>query len=424
MKRLSRNGLAFLAVVSLTACATPEDAGDTDATWVGTITTEGSVTTVINESGSVWGGTATLVEDLSIGVEQGEDPYMFGSVSSVWATADRIYVVDGRVPAVRAFDHQGEHVMDVGRSGEGPGEFQLPNAVAVTPDGRILVREGRPGSRTNVYAPDGTPLETWRGDPMFGSSVRPTLTYDGDFYTQANLRDADDTSDRTRVMGKVGPEGIDGEPLRYPEIVFESPLVTIREGWLINVPLAPRVDTAMLPSGAMLAGLSSAYRFIVDRPDGSVLVVEKHWEPLVASEEEVEWRRRDVVAFGRRQNESFQWDGAEMPDRHPAFGAFVGDRSGRIWVIRRTGVSKVPGCTEDPLSVERADLVPCWALQYTADAFEEATGKFLGPVALPDGVTLREAYIEGDAVYTPVEDEAGTIMVKRYRLVLPGEEGR
>jgi len=290
--------LRILPVATLllaTACSPGAPAANSDGTWLGSITTEGNVTTVFNESGSVWGGTATLVEDLSIGVEQGADPYMFGSVSSVWATADRIYVVDARVPAVRVFDHQGEHVMDVGRSGEGPGEFQLPNAVAVTPDGRILVREGRPGSRTNVYAPDGTPLDTWRGDPMLGSSIRPTLTYDGDFYTQANLRDGDDASDRTRVMGKVGPEGIDGEPLRYPEIDFEPPLVTIREGWLSNVPLAPRVDTAMLPSGATVAGLSSAYRFIVERPDGSTLVVEKHWEPLVASGEEVEWgRRRDA----------------------------------------------------------------------------------------------------------------------------------
>ena len=27
----------------------------------------------------------------------------------------------------------------------------------------------------------------------------------------------------------------------------------------------------------------------------------------------------------------------------------------------------------------------------------------------------------GDVVIVPIEDEAGTIMVKRYRLVLPGE---
>ena len=39
--------LALLAV----GCGTPDSATDTDGTWVGTITTDGNVTTVINESG-------------------------------------------------------------------------------------------------------------------------------------------------------------------------------------------------------------------------------------------------------------------------------------------------------------------------------------------------------------------------------------
>ena len=47
---------------------TVSGATGTDGTWVGTITTEGNVTTVINEAGSVWGGAATLVEEASIGV--------------------------------------------------------------------------------------------------------------------------------------------------------------------------------------------------------------------------------------------------------------------------------------------------------------------------------------------------------------------
>jgi len=421
----SRYGFIVLAgALAVAACTSSSTRDEADPAWVGTITTEGNVTTVINESGSVWGGAATLVDDLSIGVEQGDDAYMFGSVSDVWATADRIYVVDARVPAVRVFDHQGEHLMDIGRSGEGPGEFQLPNAVAVTPDGRVLVREGRPGSRTNVYTLDGEPLDTWHGDPMFGSGLDPTLTYEGEFYTQVRARVTDDPGDRTLGMARIGPEGIEGEPLLYPEIDFEQPLLTIREDWLSNVPLAPRVDTAMLPSGALIAGLSSSYRFIVERPDGSTLVVEKYWQPLRASAEEWEWRRRNQVAYGRRQNEAFQWDGAEMPDHHPAFGAFRGDRSGRIWVIRRTGVGKIPGCTEDPLDDSVETVIPCWQLSYTADVFEEASGKFLGPVPLPDGVTLQTSYIEDDAVYTPIEDEAGTIMVKRYRLVLPEDDGQ
>ena len=38
-------------------------------------------------------------------------------------------------------------------------------------------------------------------------------------------------------------------------------------------------------------------------------------------------------------------------------------------------------------------------------------------VGLPAGVDLRQSFIRGDEVYTAAEDEAGTITVKRYRLV-------
>lgn len=81
--------------------------------------------------------------------------------------------------------------------------------------------------------------------------------------------------------------------------------------------------------------------------------------------------------------------------------------------MRAPFFNQVPECTEDPLDERQVS---------EADVFDEATGKFLGEVELPEGVTLRASFIEGDAVYTPVEDEAGTIRVKRFRLVLPGDE--
>ena len=119
---------AVLPVVALSACSTPGPAGPSGESWVGTITTEGNVTTVVNESGSVWGGTATLVEEASIGVEAGAEEYMFGLINSVYATDDRIYVADVQVPAVRVYDHDGNFIRNLGRSGQGPDEYQYPAA--------------------------------------------------------------------------------------------------------------------------------------------------------------------------------------------------------------------------------------------------------------------------------------------------------
>lgn len=51
-------------------CSAPPDASDAaSAEWRGSIETVGDVTTVRNDGGSVWGGTADLVEEVSIDAE-------------------------------------------------------------------------------------------------------------------------------------------------------------------------------------------------------------------------------------------------------------------------------------------------------------------------------------------------------------------
>lgn len=67
-----------------------------DGAWDGTVTTEDNVTTVVNQTGSVWGGTAQLIEEASIGVDAGDEPYLLGDVNGVVAHDGRIYVLDGQ----------------------------------------------------------------------------------------------------------------------------------------------------------------------------------------------------------------------------------------------------------------------------------------------------------------------------------------
>ena len=46
-----------------------------------------------------------------------------------------------------------------------------------------------------------------------------------------------------------------------------------------------------------------------------------------------------------------------------------------------------------------------------------------GRIRLPEGTRVDvPPFADGDTMITVVEDTAGAIMVKRYRLVLPGEE--
>ena len=71
--------------------------------------------------------------------------------------------------------------------------------------------------------------------------------------------------------------------------------------------------------------------------------------------------------------------------------------------------------------VESDNEEPCWREHTTWDVFDEE-GRFLGKADVPEGISLYPGpYIRDDVFLSSFMDEMGTIMVKRYRLVLPGE---
>ena len=84
--------------------------------------------------------------------------------------------------------------------------------------------------------------------------------------------------------------------------------------------------------------------------------------------------------------------------------------------------TRVAECDEYPEPGSR--IRRCWQRQFGADVFS-SDGRYLGEVEFPAEVSvlaLTNSYIRDDMLLTLALDDAGTIMVKRYRLVLPGEE--
>ncbi len=131
-----------------------------------------------------------------------------------------------------------------------------------------------------------------------------------------------------------------------------------------------------------------------------------------------------MIADLRRGDPSWTWNGPLIPEHKPAYTRFLPDRSGRVWLVREGPSERVSGdCTDDfsdPDNVRR-NYQPCWVAATFLDAFDPE-GRYLGEVELPRGAAVSmEAFIRDDVVVVPAVDEAGTIMVKRYRLVLPGE---
>ena len=68
--------------------------------------------------------------------------------------AGNLHVLDHSAAQVIVIDPRGEHLRSVGRSGEGPGEFELPFQLVVWRDGRVAVSDIM-RSTLQVFAPDG-----------------------------------------------------------------------------------------------------------------------------------------------------------------------------------------------------------------------------------------------------------------------------
>ena len=417
---------AVLVVLFVAVGCSSETAAPSDGAWVGTITTEGNVTTVINESGSVWGGTATLVEEASIGVESGPDEYMFGFVSAVHATDDRILLIDQQVRVVRAYDLSGAFIGDIGRFGQGPGEYNRPRQVTTDASGRIFVFDSTL-ARINVYAPSGEVLETW---PVQDARCCAFPMYP--LAGEAIWMPVEKWSDRSRREVRygavaVGPDGRSGEVTWIPDIAYDPITYVNDRGYEENARFAPKIESSPAPDGRLVAGASDRYRFEVLYPDGAKRVVERFWDPVPIPEAQREWWWRFTVRTYRDSNVEIALGVTDMPTHQPAYNWFIPTLSGELWISGLGAAERLPECADDPFEGDLPEVLGnrCWRNEITLDVFD-VEGRFLGGVQVPKEMTLRGTLmptlsVDGRRVVGVVSDEAGTVMVKRYRLVLPGE---
>ncbi len=435
--RAKRSILSLALLLVLGACtpAGPEDpvgAGTAAETaWVGTITTEGNVTTVVNESGSVWGGPARLVEELSIGVETGAEEHMFGDIAGLAADEDRIFVLDSQLPALRVYDMEGRHLRDLGGEGDGPGEFRRPRYVAVADDGTILVM-ARGNRRMNLYGPESGATTTWSLSRWVQCCIRPfVLADDGTVWVEIGELN-EERRDFDPGMQRHGPDGPIGEPLMVPQFEYERWTYKRNGREIESVQYAPGVVWAIASPGRLVAGSSDRYRFEIHDSVGAVTVVERRAEPVALIDEEIAFARRMMERRGRGESgreTDFEWDG-RLPTHKPMFSFFLPTKDGRLWVLREGVAEPVPDC--DPSTVEGPRVGPmeplpgrCFTLPMHIDVFD-TDGRYLGEIDLTGVPTpsIVDTFVRGDMVVTVGQDELGTITVRRYRLEIPGGGSR
>jgi hypothetical protein len=93
----------LLVVILIAVACGGESENQGGAEWRATIDTVGDTIVVRTTSGSVWGDTATLVAEVTIGVLDGADEYVIGEPRSIAVSSEgTIYLLDTQVPVLRA----------------------------------------------------------------------------------------------------------------------------------------------------------------------------------------------------------------------------------------------------------------------------------------------------------------------------------
>jgi len=97
-----------------------------------------------------------LKEVMSIGVWEGDERYIFGSIVDLaYDSKDNIYILDMKNHCVKVYDRQGQYIRQIGKQGKGPCEFDGPISLGITSNDNIIVNDNR-NRRIQIINTDGT----------------------------------------------------------------------------------------------------------------------------------------------------------------------------------------------------------------------------------------------------------------------------
>jgi hypothetical protein len=350
--RVGNHGIAVarLAVAMLVAhgCSTER----TDST--STVTDSGGIQ-IVESSGYSWpDGHGWRLSDqptLDIGLLEGDPAYEFFRIVGARRLTDRrVVVADAGAFEIRYYDSSGSHLLSTGREGGGPGEFGGILSMTSTSEDTLLVHDWS-NRRISYFDPSGA----------FARSVQLRfLTESGGF--PMIVEPFEDGTVLVGVRTSLGS----GE--------FETGMSRDEIVYLRCDPDGALMDTlAVRPGGEMQRLAQENLRIVGDRPFGrypqyavfgsgffhgssdsyEIESIDKTGRLLrsvrrpvpnmeVTSADIEAYKQEQIENAGderRRQISQMLLDAVTFPDVYPAYGSFLADADGNLWVAayRRPG---------------------------------------------------------------------------------------
>lgn len=199
-----------------------------------------------------------IVHEFTIGDGSEEDLY-FSEGVRLTADQDHIFVLDPGNFRVIVFDQKGKQKNEFGRQGQGPGEFQAPNAIALTSKGQIAVFDTG-AKRVSFFDKEGNLQSETRFEQGIQHIEQPHFLGNGNLVMTAIKTDAQfqmtyDFSmydDQAAVLKKFHSAKLPptdwskaGEPNFWVEFLVNQ-FEAVATGFTVGVPLGDQSGVAMM----------------------------------------------------------------------------------------------------------------------------------------------------------------------------------
>lgn len=339
----------------------------------------------------------------------------FGMLTSIAVdTAGNVYASDRLAARVWAFDSRGRSLGAIGQRGKGPGEFEAPTGLGVSPEGLLYVRDVY---RVSVFGPNESnvlsELRSTFDGPTYAdwTSLRPTrFDSEGFFYYPGYIWERD-THIRPFVIRYDGDGSVVDTTFIPPEQTALTRIPFYRVGpsggrlllGLQHVPFAATPSWDITPQGTVVSGSGAQYALRETTRQGDSLrtFARALPRPVVPSDEwadsssalrvrldSVPVPLHEVVGLSPQVRE------LDLPTSYPYYASAQVGQDGRIWVRR---------------------WLPHSAGQTVFDVFEP-DGQLRIAVSLPDFVPVEPMPVlslDGviAVVRNPLTDEDG---LKKY----------
>lgn len=316
-----------------------------------------------------------------------------------------LFVAEGDVNVVHAYDSTGALIRSFGRSGEGPGEFR--SAFLTVSGDTLVIQDPRTARMTTFRVSDGTLLN---GRPTvcchYGS-----IGIDGT--GRAVLRTILRPDSARGPASGFARASLDGKTIDtvavsdHPREESESKRWLVREGKMIRMEMQVPFQPANLhyadPRGGFLTAWTGEYLLRTSRNGRDTVTMfgrPRTSAPITAAEKSavIEDRVQSNKEYTPEATLRAAFTADAIPNERPAFDGIASDRSGRRWVRLSSADT----------STVRFDLF-------------SAEGKWLDVVSVPGNGWPRSLWAANawsrDRVAVLLEDENSRPLVKVYRIV-------